>query len=104
MSDYYTIEDSYEDNWREVGQKDWEEATWGCPCENAKEGLNKTDKTIVCGHWHTSDFFRKLDGIIDDYTLSNPIYKSDKYKIIGIDARTALTKRVNVLVLEEGEL
>lgn len=70
------------------------------------KGLNKTGKTIVCGHWHTADFFNNLKNLKKKYDLyeSNPIFVSKKYKLIGLDACTAATNKINVLVLKENEL
>lgn len=97
---------SYKENWRESTPSEFENATWGCPWELAQHGLNKTGKTIVCGHWHTSDFFNNLTNQEKkyDYHKENPIFISEEYKIIGIDACTAATNKVNVLVLKEDEL
>ncbi len=97
---------SYKEDWRNSSPKEFKNATWGCPWELAVAGLNKTGKTIVCGHWHTSDFFNNLKHlkIRYNYFEKNPIFISKKYKIIGLDACTAATNKVNVLVLNEDEL
>ena len=97
---------SYKENWRESTPKEFENATWGCPWKLAKAGLNKTGKTIVCGHWHTADFFNNLKNLKIKYDLheNNPIFISKKYKLIGLDACTAATNKINVLVLNEDEL
>lgn len=97
---------SYKENWRESSPKEFENATWGCPWKLAKAGLNKTGKTIVCGHWHTADFFNNLKNLKKKYDVykSNPIFVSKKYKLIGIDACAAATNKVNVLVFKENEL
>ncbi len=94
--------DTFREDWRNATQIEWEDAMWSCPWERAKAGLNKTSKTIVCGHWHTSDFYNNLTKIKKKYTAeNNPIFKSDKYKIIGIDACTVLSREVNVFIFEE---
>ena len=97
---------SYSDNWRTSRPKEFENATWGCPWKLAKRGLNKTGKTIVCGHWHTADFFNNLKNLKEKYNVheNNPIFISKRYKIIGLDSCTAATNKVNVLVLNEDEL
>ena len=41
-------------DWREANEVEWTDARWGNPFELANAGLNKTGKTIVFGHWHTS--------------------------------------------------
>lgn len=103
----YTIEE-YREDWRNGSAQDWETATWGCPWSKLLNGLNKTGKTIVCGHWHTSDIWNHLDYSESESKLSvaeNPIYRSDKHpELIGLDACTAYTKEINVLVLDESEL
>lgn len=67
---------SYDANWRDASHKEFENAAWGCPWKLAKADLNKTGKTIVCGHWHTSDFFNNLKNLKVKYNLyeNNPIF------------------------------
>ena len=68
----------------------------------------KKGKILVCGHWHTSDFYNKLLYPHEkekwlDVRNDNPIFKSELFPgLIGIDACTALTKKVNILVISEG--
>ena len=106
----YDKPEEYREDWRDAMDEEWDHAKWGCPWEYEKRGLNKTGKTIVCGHWHTSDFFNNLLYQNEkskhlDVRVSNPIFKSDKYPgLIGLDACTAATLKVNVLVIEEEEL
>lgn len=99
----YQLSDScyeYDPNWR--SSYNWEEAMWVCPWRKYKDGQfdeeTKKGKILVCGHWHTSDFYA---GLNNDYTKLYycPIYYSDH--LIGLDACTAITKRVNVLVIEK---
>lgn len=100
----YYIEDlGYREDWRNATQTEWEDAMWGCPWSKAKEGWNKTGKTIVCGHWHTSDFFNHLTRQRKG-KYECPLFKSKKYKLIGLDACTVVSDKVNVLVLNEEEL
>ena len=94
----------YREDWRNATQTEWSDATWGCPWKKAKEGFNKTDKTIVCGHWHTSDFFNNLTKQKKKDIYDCPIFKSKKYKLIGLDACTAGSHKVNIFVLNEDEL
>ena len=95
--------DTYREDWRNATDTEWEDATWGCPWQKAKENLNETGKTIVCGHWHTSDFYNHLTKQKKD-VYNCPIFKSKKYKLIGLDACTAGSHKVNVLVLNEDEM
>lgn len=102
------IGEEYFDNWRDgANEYEWEQATWYCPYDMYISGKFDKEiekgKTLVCGHWHTNDFWNTLEGKeYDDFT--NPIFQSDKYNLIGLDTCTALTHKVNVLVLNEDEL
>jgi hypothetical protein len=82
-------------DWRHAHASAWEEARWGNPFELAKEGF-LPDKTLVFGHWGTYD--QRPYDYYDGDDLFDPIY-GDGY--IGIDATTALSGQVNVLVLED---
>ena len=99
----HIVDIGYREDWKNATQTEWEDATWGCPWKKALNGYNKTNKTIICGHWHTSDFFNNLTK--QHKTIyQNPIFKSKRYKLIGLDACTALTHKINVLVMNEDEL
>ena len=106
----YYKEDEFREDWRNATSTEWDDAKWCCPWVMEKNGLNKTGKTIICGHWHTSDFFNNLLYPNDkskwlNVKFSNPIFKSEKYPgLVGLDTCTALTKKVNVLILDEEEL
>lgn len=65
-------------------------------------------RTIVCGHWHTSYGHVKFHGIGKEFPSKNSNWKNeccfDIFKdegIIALDACTALTHKVNVLVIDE---
>lgn len=99
---HYTRNRSFEWNpdWRNASQKDWEDATWGNPFDMAKRGLNQTGKVIVFGHWATEhkwaeDENRKEFGNCAKY---EPYYGDG---FISIDACTAHSGKVNVLVIED---
>lgn len=99
----YIQEVDYREDWRNATATEWADATWGCPWKKALLGFNKTTKTIVCGHWHTSDFFNNLTKQKkDEYDC--PLFKSKKYKLIGLDACTVASNKINILVLNEDEL
>lgn len=93
---YYTRKRKFEfdPDWRHAHASEWEEARWGNPFQLAKDGF-LPDKTLVFGHWGVYDQ-RPRDYEGED--LFDIIY-GDGY--IGIDATTALSGQVNVLVLED---
>ena len=96
--------DEYREDWRTATQIEWNDAMWGCPWSKAKVGLNKTGKTIVCGHWHTSDIFNHLKNKNNRHVYTqnyNPIVKFNRYKLIALDACTVITHKINVFTFEE---
>lgn len=93
----------YFKDWREKAtEKEWDEARWGCPWQLFKQGFFKEkNKVLVCGHWHTSDFFNNLTQ--EEHELKdNPLFIGEN--LIGLDACTALSHRCNVFKIEEAEL
>lgn len=93
---YYIRNRKFEVNpsWRYAHAGDWYDARWGNPFQLAEQGF-LPEKTLIFGHWSTYDQRPKnYEG--DD--LFDPIY-GDGY--IGIDATTALSGKVNVLVIED---
>lgn len=90
-------------DWREPGP-DWADARWPCPADEYKSGayapVLSEGKGIVCGHWHTYGIYRKMRPREWDPSWREcPIY--DCGGMACIDACTAATGRVNVLVWDE---
>lgn len=101
---YYTKNRKFEfdPDWRYAHASAWEEARWGNPLELAMKNLNQTDKCIICGHWHCSAGWAMEKGLSEfGYDACfEPYYYEDK--LIMIDACIAHSKKVNILVLEDG--
>ena len=104
---------NFDPNWR---SGNWEDAGWYCGFDAWANGIVIPDKTIVCGHWHTSyahskyhhrgTEFDDITTVIHNYahpedkwptTANFNVFKDDG--IIGIDACTAYSHKVNVLKL-----
>ena len=90
------------EGWRDANDVEWEEAMWGNPFSRWEQGLNKTGKKIVFGHWHCSTGHAiatngELSEFGEDAVWEPFIHDS----IIAIDRCTAHTGEVNVLVLED---
>ena len=102
-SDKYVMHLEYYQDWRNADPYAWDEAMWNNPYEYASERLNQTNKTMVFGHWHTSWYWSKFKGIgsEDGDDAKFDIVNDEDLKIIGIDACTAYTGKVNVAVLED---
>ena len=81
-------------DWRHAHFSDWESARWGNPFKLSEQGF-LPDKTLVFGHWGT---YEQRPREYEGEDLFDPIYGNG---YIGIDATTALSGKVNVLVLED---
>ena len=93
---------SYNKDWREATQSEWEEAMWGNPFNMWSMELNKTGKTIVFGHWHCSKGHSIASGGELSEFGEDACWKPFIHdNIIAIDRCTAYTGEVNVLVLED---
>ena len=92
----------YYSNWRKASFVSWNQAMWNNPFLFGLSGLNKTGKTIVFGHWHTSWYRNKIDPEKDPNDPANfGIVENKEKKFIGIDACTAYTKKCNILVIND---
>lgn len=85
----------YDANWR--NSDDWKDAVWGNPWKNFKLGFFQPEanqgKTLVVGHWHTSDFYEALDLDFSYYHNCAPIYYSEG--IIGLDGGCEFNFKTN---------
>ena len=90
---------SYVEDWRNASKEEWESARWYNGMEAAQTCME--DKTILCGHWHASyghfKFEHKGSEFGPDADFS-PFYGN---RIIALDACTALSRKVNVIVMED---
>lgn len=99
---HYTRDRKFEFNpdWRNANQEDWDDAMWGNPFDLAEKGLNQTGRTIIFGHWHASAGWAKTEGRTEfGVSAKFDPYYGDGF--ISIDACTAYSGKVNVLVLED---
>ena len=86
-------------DWRDAEPHEWESARWGNPFDMAARGL-LPDKTIVFGHWNSSAGWAQTEGRSEfgEDARFDPYHGNG---FIAIDACTAFTKKVNILVLED---
>jgi serine/threonine protein phosphatase 1 len=102
LPSYYTKNRQFEfnPNWREASAKEWADSRWGNPFELAEQGLNKTGKTIIFGHWATEHKWAEIEDRQDfDENAKFEPYYGDGY--IGIDGTTVYSGKVNVIVIED---
>lgn len=87
------------DNWREATNRQWCDARWGNPFEFAEQGL-LPEKTLVFEHWNTSEAW----AIAENRSVFGDDAKFDTFYgdgFIAIDACTAHSNQVNVLIIED---
>ncbi len=93
----------YDPEWRKVSNAEWHEARWTNGMLASWHGAVEPNKTIVCGHFHTSFGHCRADNTPEfgEGADFSP-YVGDG--IIAINACTAYSKRVNVLKISDEEL
>lgn len=88
-------------HWRNATKKQWKSARWINGMEAFSRGIKEDGKTIVCGHWHCSWGHHFLEGQGGEFGKDcnfEPFYDEG---IIAIDACTAISKKVNCIVLDD---
>ena len=92
----------YYETWRESNKREWMGARWINGMLAARTA--QADKTVVCGHWHTSYGHSRLEKKCTEFGPDadfSPYYGSG---IIALDACTVHSQKINVLVLEDEDL
>lgn len=94
----------YQPEWRSASLEEWESARWDNGMDCWYDGVTEENKTIVCGHWHTSYGHYKYHNIGSGEFEKDSVFTPFEDKgILALDGCTAYTKKVNVVVMEEGE-
>lgn len=93
---------SKNEDWRVAHQSEWAQSMWLNPLEMAMSGLG-IEKTIISGHWHCSAGWAIEKGLSEfgDDACFEPYYYEDK--LIMIDAATAFSHKINVLIIDGEE-
>ena len=89
----------FNEDWRKADGQDWAAARWINGIEAAQKGITEKGKTIVCGHWHTGYGHYNYHNVGADEHDCCDIYRDEG--IIALDACTALSQKVNILVLTD---
>lgn len=89
--------------WRDAGEKEWEEARWGNPYDYALQiGGVPRGKKIIAGHWHASYAWHETLGTPE--FGENAIFDTwEGRNLIMIDACTAESGKCNVFVFEDDQ-
>lgn len=91
----------YDEDWREAKAFKWNAARWVNGIECGVQGVIVPDKTIVCGHFHTSYGhynYGEAKSEFEDGANFEPFYGKG---FVAIDACTAYTRKINCLVIDD---
>lgn len=86
-------------DWRNALESQWQLARKTNGIDAAQSLI--IEKTIVCGHWHTSYGHWKYEKKGPEYGPGEDFSPYYARGIIALDARTVYTGKVNVIVLED---
>ena len=89
----------YYKDWRKGTAGDWNDARWSSGIDCTVQQIFEPGKTIVCGHWHASAWHEVFEGK-KEWEDNSPFFSEN---VIACDTCTALSKKVNVVVLEDEE-
>ena len=92
----------YDENWRTARKERWQQARWTNPVEMYKYEIYEPNKIIVCGHWHCSALWHEQ--YPEQYEAFGEMSNFEPFitdKMIALDACTAYSKKVNVVVLND---
>lgn len=90
---------SYIEDWRNASPQEWAKARWYNGIDAAQSCMEK--KTIVCGHWHASYGHAKYEDRGAEFGPTADFMPYHAPGIIAIDGCTAVSGRVNMLVIED---
>ena len=96
MTEYVFIE-----NWRAENEQAWDRARWINGMAAAHGGVVEKVKTIVCGHWHCSFGHANYEGKGGEFDNDPDFSPYFGDGIIELDACTAVSKRVNCIIIED---
>lgn len=92
----------YDADWRNARKERWEKARWQNPVDMFRYEIYEPNKTIVCGHWHCSALWHeKYPEKYDEFGENENFEPFITKDMIALDACTAHTYKVNVVVLED---
>ena len=92
----------YDSDWRNVRKDRWGKARWVNPVEMYRYEIYEPNKTIVCGHWHSSALWHESNP--EKYSEFGESANFEPFvtdKMIALDACTAYSHKVNVVVIED---
>ena len=93
---------SYDPDWRTTGPEGWKTARWVNGMDAAQSCA--AGKTVLCGHWHCSYGHAAYEGKGSEFGPDADFSPSYGPGVIALDACTAHSGQINMLVLEDEEI
>ncbi len=90
---------SFISDWRNADANEWSNARWTNGMDAAQTCLE--EKTILCGHWHASYGHAKYEQKGSEFGPDADFSPFHGSGIIALDACTAYSGKINVIVLED---
>ena len=94
----------YDPDWRNSDGAGWYFSRWYNGMLAARQGVLEPNKTIVCGHWHTSYGHANFEGKGEEFGKDEDFSPYRGEGIIALDACTVHSKKVNCIVIIDNEL
>lgn len=94
---------AYIGDWREASKRSWQQARW-INGMDAVCTVYEDNKTIVCGHWHTSYGHSKYEGKSSEFGEDADFSPYMAPGIIALDACTAHSGIVNCIIVEDEDI
>lgn len=91
----------YNEDWRNASKEEWDMCRWYNGMEAARQGVIESNKTIVCGHWHTSYGHAKIEGKGSEFGKDADFSPYKAKGVLAIDACTVVSKKINLVVIKE---
>ncbi len=96
---------AYRPDWRDADEYEWSLARWANGMQYAcRYGITEPDKTVVCGHFHTSWGHSVIDGKCAEWGENADFSAFYAPGIIALDGCCAYSGRINCVVLEDDPL
>jgi len=89
-------------DWRNASADEWAKARWYNGIEAST--TVRDDKTIICGHWHASYGHSRFEGKGSEFGADAIFSPYVGLGIIAIDACTAHSGFINIIVVEDEEV
>ena len=92
----------YDKNWRNASKEKWDKSRWTNTVLMYEHRVYEPNKTIVCGHHHCSALWHKFDpNQYEEFGEKENFEPFITKDIIALDASTSLSKKVNVVIIED---